>query len=64
MNADGHDWSFIMRGLTVLARLLFFQAAPRQNGAARVAEAALSNELLAVSRLDEEAVFEILRDHV
>ncbi len=50
-----------MHGSTILARLLFFQAAPWRNGAARVAETALSNELLAASRMDEEAAFKILR---
>jgi Mg2+-importing ATPase len=49
-----------MQGLTILARLLFFQAAPWRNDAARDPENALSNELLAVSRMDEEVVFEIL----
>jgi len=49
-----------MHGLTILARLLFFRAAPWRNGATRIAGNALSNELLAVSRMDEKAVFELL----
>ncbi len=50
-----------MYGLTILARLLFFHAAPRRIHTARIADVALSNESLAASRIDEKAVFELFQ---
>jgi len=50
-----------MYGLTILARLLFFHAAPRRIHTARIADVALSNESLAASQVDEKAVFELFQ---
>jgi Mg2+-importing ATPase len=50
-----------MHGLTILASLRSFQAALRRNRTACIADAVLSNELLATSRMDAKASFEFLR---
>ena len=50
-----------MNGLTFLDWLNFFQAAPRRSLAAREADIALSNEILAASQTGEKAVLELLQ---
>jgi len=50
-----------MNGSTFLARLNFFQAAPRRRAAARGVNGVLSSEILGTSRLDEEAMWALLR---
>jgi Mg2+-importing ATPase len=50
-----------MNGSTFLARLNFFQAAPRRRLAAHGVNTVLSSEILGTCRLDDEAIWDLLR---